>query len=253
MHKTFTLLKIARAGIITLTIFCLNTSLFSQSKRSIYVLPTYSVNISGTQSQKISRELSAHILTREEFTSGNSDSIRSFQTNAKPKLEYTDDELLALGAKIGVNLLFLPAIENEASSSKFKVSQYDVEIGLITKVVVQPCECNPAKIAEFPFRRMVELLFDAPEFDLNAEIPHDEPPALLPEMPLIIAPADTSSTENADAVLDTTSAAKGRSWKKYIASAVVAGGGVLYLTLKNADDGGSQSKLTDPPTPPENN
>ncbi|KAA3663457.1 MAG: hypothetical protein DWQ10_00105 [Calditrichaeota bacterium] len=253
MQKKYALNHFARAGIMILFSYCLSTPLFAQASKSIFVLPTYATNITSEKSLKISHELSAHILTRTEFIAGDSDSIRTFENAVEIKAHYTDDALIAIGSKVRADYLFIPEITADESSTQLKVSQYDVQVGLITKVVVQPCVCNPADISEFPFRRLLELLFDAPDFELTTEIPEEAPPALLPDMPVLIPPADTSSIEE-QATVEGDSSSRRRGWKKYIASAVIAGGGVLYLTvMKNSDDGGSKVKLANPPNPPDNN
>ena len=225
----------------------------AQETLSIYVLPAYAPDLPGITGRKIAHEFSAHITTRDDFKACDPELVKTFEKTFSPKAVYSDDELMNIGRELRAEYLFLPTIEVTDSTHTFKVSLFDAVIGITTKVAVQNCECNFKEMSRFPFRRVAEVLFDAPELDLAAEAGEQPPPAMLPVMPALVPPPDSSAAQNTEKK-PAAAPAKKRSWKKYIASAVVVSGGVLYLTVaKKSDNGGPREKLGDPPSPPGTN
>ncbi|KAA3619903.1 MAG: hypothetical protein DWQ05_04040 [Calditrichaeota bacterium] len=253
MNKKQIVSRLARVGLISFSLHLLSMHLHAQDASPIFVLPAHTPEIGVQKSLEIARELSAYIVTRNEFVESKTDSINPFLAGDSIKLAHDDGELQTLGARIGADFLFIPVVQKNENSAEFKVSIFDVKIGFITKVVVQNCDCDSENISGFPFRKIVELLFEAPDLELVGESSQTDPPSMLPEMPAILTLSDTSNVATDTAGLSESTKRK-RSWKKYVASAVVAGGGVLYLTvIKKSDKGGSGVKLDDPPDPPGSN
>ncbi len=238
---------------VSILLLYLQPAVFAQEALSVFVLPAYNPAISAATGRSIAHEFSAHITTREDFMECNPDSVKALLTAISPKAIYSDEELLDIGRKLNADYLFLPVIQKNVNTHEFKVSLFDVRIGLTTKVAVQNCECNFENISGFPFRRVADLLFEAPELDLTAEIGEHSPPAMLPVMPAMLPTADLTGTKGKSKMTGNSTEHK-RSWKKYLASAVVVSGGVLYLTVvKKPDNGGLRGKLDDPPAPPGTN
>lgn len=256
MDRKWLVLPIAVRRYAAVALALLSPTLLSaQDATSIATIPVTGSQIPESEYRIIIQQLDAYLQSRYNFSHLPQSRVWSFFARQTAPLESDNDELKSVARELGVRQLVLPRLEQTSDTLIFKVSLFDASQGSITKTVARPCDCQSTVPSSFPFQKIAELLFDAPEIILSTEGQQNVflPPSTPLELPTLPAIVDSSTDKPQEAPrpLFTPSRKKGKPWGIYAAGAALVGGGILYfVTRGGSEDGGPAGRLADPPAPP---
>lgn len=247
-----------RSILQTLIILSAGFALHAQEKKTIAIIPVKGSILAESENWIFIRHLDDFLQRRNKFDHVGSNVVQQYFQSYSIPVESDADELKNIADDLKVSLLLLVKVIKNDEERQLKASLFDVQEGVIRKTAVETCDCLSTDAASFPFEKVAEILFDAPEIILSSMIEKAAPLPLptaieLPTAPVVVDTTAKKEEPVTPGIEDSTAKKGGGAWKRYALGAALVGGGVLYFATKGGSgdgDEGALSKLDDPPSPP---
>lgn len=246
---------------LAVIVLCTGSVVHAQNKKAIAIIPVKGSVLAEADNWTFIRNLDDYLKKQGRFEHFGTDNVQTYFESYSIPIESDIDELKNIASDFQVNLLLVTKIAESNNRRQLKASLFDAETGAISKTVIEPCACLASDPSTFPFQKIEEILFDAPEIILSSQ---KDKPALLPppkklELPVAPTIVDTTAQnrepepEEKPVTMQPIYKKRGTPWKRYVLGAVLVSGGVVYFLTQNGsgdNSGETFTKLNDPPSPP---